>query len=61
MARCVGQLLGDGRGGSLRSLYEPHHIYKAIHALSGVGPYTGLVIGQNGVTKDNEDGKKDIA
>ena len=30
-------------------------------ALSGVGPYTGLVIGQNGVTKDNEDGKKDIA
>lgn len=36
-------------------------LFDAIHALSGVTPYTGLVVGQNGVTKDNEDGKKDTA
>lgn len=36
-------------------------LFKAIHEVSGVGEYTGLVIGQNGVTKDNEDAKKDMA
>ena len=36
-------------------------LFEAMHKLSGVGPYTGLVIGQNGVTKDNEEAKKDIA
>ena len=36
-------------------------LFKAIHDVSGVSEYTGLVVVQNGVTKDNEDAKKDMA
>ena len=36
-------------------------IFEAIHAVSGVSAYTGLVAGQNGVAKDDEEAKKDMA
>lgn len=36
-------------------------IFEAIHAVSGVSAYTGLVAGQNGIAKDDEEAKKDMA
>lgn len=36
-------------------------IFEAIHKVSGVEAYTGLVAGQNGVDKNNEEAKKDMA
>ncbi|KAK8821093.1 hypothetical protein WA538_005724 [Blastocystis sp. DL] len=36
-------------------------IFAEIHRVAGVGPYTGLVAGQNGVDKNDEEAKKDMA
>lgn len=36
-------------------------LFKAIHAVSGVSEYTGLVAGQNGVPKDSPEAQKDMA
>lgn len=36
-------------------------IFEAIHQVAGVEGYTGLVAGQNGVDKTDEQAKKDMA
>ena len=36
-------------------------IFEAIHKVAGVDVYTGLVAGQNGVDKKDEQAKKDMA
>ena len=36
-------------------------LFQAIHEVSGVGEYTGLVAGQNGVPRDSPEAQKDMA
>ena len=36
-------------------------LFEAIHQVAGVGPYTGLVAGRDGVDKESEEAKKDMA